>query len=74
MAPANLLVRDISRGLVITNNSVNPQSQIDLKADEILLEDDNYSPFRATGVNLTIDIAAPCGVNGLDDGIEEAYT
>ncbi len=58
--------------LIIQNNSSNPNFQVDIDADEIVL-DDGTDFFRATSVNLTADITAS-GVDGLDTGSETSDT
>lgn len=68
-----IAIRDISRGLVAKNNTTNPSFQLDLDIDEITLHDSNGNPFRATGVNLTLDIAQS-GNDGLDTGSEASST
>lgn len=66
-------IRDISRNLVIQNNSGNPLFQMDIDADEVLLQDSIGNPSRETGVNLTVDITAS-GANGLDTPAEASST
>lgn len=66
-------IRDISRNLVIKNNSANPLFQMDVDADEVLLQDTIGNPSREIGVNLTVDITAS-GANGLDTGAEASST
>lgn len=66
-------IRDVSRNLVIQNNSGNPTFQMDIDADEIILQDSNGVPFRAASVNGTVDITAS-GVDGLDTGSEASAT
>ena len=70
---ANVSVRDIVRNLVIQNTVANPTFQLDIDADEILLQDSTGLPFRATSVNETADITAS-GINGLDTGSEASDT
>lgn len=62
-------VRDTARGLVIKNNETNPTYQMDINADEIILQDTGGRSVRVTGVDLTVDITAS-GANGLDAGSE----
>ena len=64
--------RDISRGLIVSKATV---STIDIDADEIILHTTSSPPdvFKATSVNLTVDITAS-GANGLDTGSEAAST
>ena len=66
-------IRDVSRGLVVKNNTTNPTYQLDTDADEIILHDSNSISFRATSINLTADITAS-GANGLDTGSEANST
>lgn len=56
-------IRDISRGLIIKNNTTNPNYQVDVDADEIILQDSSGIPYKATAVNLTADITVN-GING----------
>jgi len=70
---AFLPIRDCSRGLIISNNAQNPDHQVDVKADEIILQDEQFRSFRVTEVDFTLDITKK-GVNGLDTGTEAAYT
>ena len=67
-------IRDISRNLVIQNNSGNPLFQMDIDADEVILQDSSGNPFRATSVNETVDIEAGVGAGGLDAGSEAGST
>lgn len=62
-------IRDQSRGLVIKNNTTNPNYQMDVDADEIILHDGNGNPLWVTGVNLTLDISSD-----LDTGSEANAT
>lgn len=66
-------IRDISRNLIIENNTGNPLFQMDIDADEVLLQDSTGNPSRETGVNLTVDITVS-GANGLDTGVEASST
>lgn len=61
------------KNLIVTENTGTPNSQIDIDADWVILEDSNSEIFKATTVNLTADIAAS-GANGLDIGSEAADT
>lgn len=58
-----LPIREQSRGLIVQNNATNPNYQTDIDADEIILQNSSYNPYRATSVNLTVDITVD-GVNG----------
>jgi len=66
-------IRDSSRGLVITNNALNPYHQVDVNAQEIVLQDNYFSSYRVTTLNLTLDITSQ-GINGLDAGSEQPDT
>lgn len=66
-------IRDVSRGLIVRNNVTNPSHQIDIIADEIVLQDNSGVPYRATAVNLSFSIIAS-GAGGLDTGTEAAST
>lgn len=67
--PNNRGIRDTYRNLVIKNNTTNPDFQIDITCDEVVLEDSNNKAIRVSGVSLTNDITIS-GVNGLDTGTE----
>jgi hypothetical protein len=66
-------IRDCWRGLIITNNAVNPHHQVDINANEIILQDDRFNSYRITEVDLTLDITT-LGTNGLDTGTEKPDT
>lgn len=66
-------IRDQARGLIIKNNITNPNYQVDIDADEIILQNSSNQSYRAASVNLTVDITAS-GANGLDTGSEAAST
>jgi len=57
--------------LVCRTNATNPNYQVDIDADELLLKDTSGVPYLASSVNLTADITAS-GANGLDTGVESA--
>ena len=58
----------VSNGLVVTNNSGTPNTQIDIDADELTVANAAGGSVRTlTAVNLTVNIAAS-GANGLDTG------
>lgn len=61
-----------TKNLVIKNNTTNPNYQVDVDADSVILSDGS-TEFKATSVNLTIDITAS-GANGLDTGSEAGST
>lgn len=67
---ACLPIRDSSRGLVITNNALNPYNRVDVNAQELILQDNNFDSYRITALNLTLDITSS-GINGLDAGTEQ---
>lgn len=62
-------IRDISRNLIITNNATNPEKQMDIDADEVILHNSSSEALRVSSVNLTVDVTVS-GVNGLDSGSE----
>lgn len=62
-------IRDVSRGLIVKNNAGNPNYQIDIDADEIILQDANGEAARITNVNITLDITSD-----LDTGSEANST
>lgn len=66
-------IRDQSRGLVVKTNVVTPASQIDIDAEEIILQNTSGLSRRFTSINLTVDITAS-GANGLDTGSEAVDT
>ena len=66
-------IRNVSRNLIVKNNTTNPNYQVDIDADEIILQDSSGVPYRATAVDLTANITVN-GVNGLDTGSEAANT
>lgn len=69
----NTAIRDITRNLIVTVNASNPSYQVDVTADELLLQDSSGVTFRATTVAVTGDITAS-GENGLDTGAEASST
>jgi hypothetical protein len=66
-------IRDSARGLIITNNASNPYHQVDLNAEEIILQDDKFNSYRINAIDLTLDITST-GINGLDAGTEQPDT
>ena len=60
-------IRDRARNLIITNNASHADHQIDVDADEVILQNTDGMSMRVASVNLTIDTAA-AGANGLDTG------
>ena len=72
-APRALPLRDAARGLVVRNNAANPNHQVDISADEIILQDAAGNPMRVLSLNTTADITAS-GAGGLDTGSEAVST
>ena len=66
-------IRDISRGLVIKNTVANPAYQVDIDADEIMLQSSTPLALTVSSVNLTVDIT-DSGADGLDTGAEATST
>ena len=60
-------IRDRARNLIITNNASHADHQIDVDADEVILQNTDGMSMRVASVNLTIDTEA-AGANGLDTG------
>ena len=65
-------VRDVSRNLVIKNNTVNSNHQLTITADEVMLSDGPSSKL-ISALAETLDITL-AGANGLDTGAEAAST
>lgn len=63
---AAIAVRDVSRNLVVTPNATTPATQLDITADEIILQDSTGDVHRATAVSLTADISSFDTANGRD--------
>ncbi|OPY03781.1 MAG: hypothetical protein A4E60_00078 [Syntrophorhabdus sp. PtaB.Bin047] len=72
-APRVLALRDASRGLIVKNNTSNPNHQVDISADEIILQDASGNPMRVLNLSMTADITVS-GAGGLDTGSEAAST
>ncbi|OPY00362.1 MAG: hypothetical protein A4E60_02350 [Syntrophorhabdus sp. PtaB.Bin047] len=68
-----LSVRDATRNLVVQNNASNPNHQVDISADEIILQDSDGNPLRITSLSMTADITGS-GAGGLDTGSEAIST
>ncbi len=68
-----LALRDSARGLIVKNNATNPNYQVDISADEIILQDANGNPMRVLNLSATADITVS-GAGGLDTGSETAST
>jgi hypothetical protein len=66
-------VRDTVRNLVIKNSTSNPTYQIDISADEVILQDAYGNPARMLSLSITVDITTS-GAGGLDTGSEAAST
>ena len=62
-----------SRNLLAYNNATNPNYQIDLTADSIVLENSGGNSLKISTWSLTADITAS-GANGLDTGAEGSST
>jgi hypothetical protein len=67
--PSFIGVRDSARELIIKNNASHPTYQIDIDADEMILQDSSGNSVRVSAVDLTVDITVS-GANGLDTGSE----
>jgi len=61
------------KNLAIKNNAVNPNYQVDITIDEIVLKDADGKSLLVSNVTQTCDITVS-GVNGLDAGAESAST
>lgn len=72
-APRALALRDAARGLVVKNNATNPNYQVDISADEIILQDASGNPMRVLNLSATADITVS-GAGGLDTGAEATST
>lgn len=72
-APRVLALRDAARGLVVKNNTSNPNHQVDISADEIILQDSSGNPMRVLNLSMTADMTVS-GAGGLDTGSEAAST
>lgn len=68
------LIRDTVRNLVMKNNVTNPAYQLDITADEVVLQDSNAEPFNVGSISGLVDIEAGVGAGGLDTGTEAADT
>lgn len=58
-----LLIRDQSRNLVVQSNSTNPTYQMDIDADEVILQNSSGLAVKLSSINLTVDITVN-GING----------
>ena len=67
--PPTLGIRNVARNLVVKTNIANPTYRVDIDASEIMLQNISGVCYRATDIDLTIDIATS-GANGLDTGTE----
>jgi hypothetical protein len=72
-APSDSGIRDISRNLVVNNTVANPNFQIDITADELMLNNGSGGVYLASAVSETVDITAS-GASGLDTGAEANST
>jgi len=59
--------------LSIKNNTTNPNYQVDVSADTVLLEDSSKAILRIDALSETVDISSS-GANGLDTGSEAGST
>ena len=62
-----------AKALKITNNATNPNYQIDITADSIVLENASSVSLKLATWSVTVDITAS-GANGLDTGAEANST
>ena len=68
-----LSVRDLQRGLIIKNNATNPNYQLAVSADEVILQNSSGNSRRIASLSATVDITAS-GAGGLDTGSEAVST
>lgn len=66
-------VQAATRNLLIKNNATNPNYQLDITADQIIVEDTSGNQLRLDSFSKTLDITAS-GANGLDTGAEASDT
>lgn len=64
--PATAVLGGASRNLVVKNNATNPNYQVDVTADEIVLKSASGGSQLASAVSKTIDITQNGNANGLD--------
>lgn len=62
-----------SRNLLVKNNATNPNYQLDISADYIVVENSSNVALKLATWSLTVDITAS-GANGLDTGSEASNT
>lgn len=62
-----------SFGLLIKNNATNPNYQLDIAIDEVIVKDASGNAKLLTAVSHTVDITV-AGANGLDTGTEAIST
>lgn len=63
------------RNIVLQNNAANPNTQIDVTADEVVLKTSDGAAYLAIAVNVTANIAATgANPNALDTGAEAGDT
>ena len=61
------------RGLSVKNNATNPNYQLDVAADQVILADGSGNTVNIAALSATADITVS-GVNGLDTGSEASAT
>jgi len=61
-------IRDTSRGLIVKTNTGDTDHDVDIDADEIILQNAAGESYRASSVNLTMVGDATVGINALDAG------
>jgi hypothetical protein len=66
-------LRDTARNLIIKNNASNPLYQVDIDADEVILQNSSNVAKRVDNVNLTVSITTS-GAGGIDTGSESSST
>ena len=66
-------IRDVSRNLVIENNSGTPLSQLDISADEVIMQNSDDKSLKFDVISETVNIATG-GDGGLDTGSEANST
>lgn len=66
-------ISGFSDNLILINNSTNPNYQIDIDANSVILKNSSGLSFFSGLINLTIDLTVS-GLNGLDTGTESSST
>src|SRR4030065_480626 len=69
-------IRDIARGLVVMNNITNPNYQVDIDINEIVLQDNSSLslPYIATAVDLTLESFLTASSQAISNGGEAPST